>query len=435
VHGIGITVTHTNQTLSLQRVPQTLYRILLLTMSRRVAITAVGVCSSLGCSGKQIIDSLKKGRTSFVRPSFDEQVVISPILDFNIKAFTGPFKDRRYLNRGGQFCVASAVEAIRDSGIKRDLLSDAGLFMGTGPNLDIGGEFPEILDGKMDRKDLMALWMLRFLPNTAASAIAMYSGIHGENLTINTACAASLMAVGEAFRKIRDGYLDLAFAGGGDSRLSRGGILAYKKANAIYTGKGEPDTASRPFDSRRKGFVPGEGGAVFLLEEMTHAERRGATIYAEICGFSGSIDGHNMTAPEPTATWAEKAVRGAMDDAGVNPRDIDIISSHGTGTPLNDQAEACLLHRVFGDDCPPVIALKSWIGHGAAACGALELAIVLVCMHNNYLPETRNLHDPCHMDLNFVLEKQAYFARTVLLENFGFGGQNGALIIKNAVTG
>jgi 3-oxoacyl-[acyl-carrier-protein] synthase II len=402
-------------------------------MSRRVAITAVGVCSSLGCSGEQIINSLRKGRTSFARPSFDDQVVSSPIPDFNIKAFTGPFKDRRYLSRGGQFCVASAVEAIRDSGIKKDLLSEAGLFMGTGPNLDIGGEFPEILDGKMDRKDLMALWMLRFLPNTAASAIAMYSGIHGENLTINTACAASLMAIGEAFRKIRDGYLDLAFAGGGDSRLSRGGILAYKKANAIYTGTGEPDTASRPFDSRRKGFVPGEGGAVFLLEEMTHAERRGTTIYAEICGFACSIDGYSMTAPEPTATWAEKAVRGAMDEAGINPSDIDIVSSHGTGTPLNDRAEAYLLHRVLGDNGPLVIALKSWIGHGAAACGALELAIALSCMHNNYWPEIRNLDDPCHINLNFVREKQDYFARTVLLENFGFGGQNAALVVRNTM--
>jgi 3-oxoacyl-[acyl-carrier-protein] synthase II len=138
-----------------------------------------------------------------------------------------------------------------------------------------------------------------------------------------------------------------------------------------------------------------------------------------------------MTAPDPTATWAEKAVRGAMDEAGVNSPDIDIVSSHGTGTPLNDRAEAYLLHRVLGDNGPLVIALKSWIGHGAAACGALELAIVLICMRNNYWPEIRNLDDPCHTKLNFVREKQAYFARTVLLENFGFGGQNAALVISN----
>ncbi|SPD73018.1 3-oxoacyl-(acyl-carrier-protein) synthase [uncultured Desulfobacterium sp.] len=399
-------------------------------MSRKVAITGIGICSSLGFSGEQIINNLKRGGVSFSRPSFDDHVVISPVNDFNIKSYTGSFKERRYLNRGSQFCVASAVDAIRSSGINKDLLSNAGLFMGTGPNLDIGGEFFEIQEGEMDRKDLMALWMLRFLPNTAASAIAMYAGIHGENLTVNTACAASVMAIGEAFRKIRCGYLDLALAGGGDSRLSRGGILAYKKANALYTGSGEADKAMRPFDSKRKGFVPGEGGAVFLLEEMDHAKRRGAEIYAEICGFGSSIDGHNMTAPEPSAAWAEKAVRAAISEAGVNPSDIDIVSSHGTGTQLNDEAEAHLLHRLFGANGPPVIAIKSWIGHGAAACGALELGISLICMCNNYWPEIRNLTDPCHMELNFVRMGRNIDARTILLENFGFGGQNGVLIIK-----
>jgi len=171
-------------------------------MPKRVAITSIGVCSSLGFSQKQIVDNLKKGSVTFERALFDDDVVVSPIRDFNIKDFTGRFKDRRYLNRGTQFCVASTMEAIKNAGIGKKLVSEAGLFMGTGPNLDIGGEFPEIRKGEIDRKDLMALWMLRFLPNTAVSAVARQAGIHGENLTITTACAASLQAVGEAFRKI-----------------------------------------------------------------------------------------------------------------------------------------------------------------------------------------------------------------------------------------
>jgi len=399
-------------------------------MSRRVVITAIGVCSSLGFSEQQIIKNMKEGNVSFARPFFDGQVVVSPVKDFNIKSFTGRFKDRRYLTRGSQFCLASAIEAIKDSRIKEDALSEAGLFMGTGPNLDIGGEFPEILEGKMDRDDLMALWMLRFLPNTAASATAKYAQIHGENLTITTACAASLQAIGEAFRKIKDGYLDRALAGGGDSRLSPGGILAYRKANALFEGTGDPEKASRPFDEKRKGFVPGEGGAVFLLEELAHAKARGASIYAEICGAASSMDGYNMTAPDPDARWGEKALSGAFQDAGMSPGDIDVVSSHGTGTLLNDTMEARLLDRIFGVHAPFVLAFKSWIGHIAAACGALELAIALACMKNNYLPEIRNLNEPCHSQINLVRNSREHSVETILLENFGFGGQNSVLIIK-----
>lgn len=406
----------------------------LFVMPRRVVITGIGVCSSLGYSQEQIIDRLKRGMPFFARPSFDNQVVVSPIQDFDLKSFIGPFKDHRYLNRGSRFCLASAVKAIKDSGVEKDQLSKAGLFMGTGPNLDMGGELPNIRDGKIAETDLMALWMLRFLPNTAASAVAKYADIHGENLTITTACAASLQATGEAFRKIKAGYLDLALAGGGDSRLSNGGILAYKKANAVYVGKGRPNEASRPFDNQRKGFVPGEGGAVFVLEEMNHAKQRGASIWGEICGFGSSIDGYNMTAPEPSAEWAEKALRVALADAGMEPENIDAISSHGTGTPLNDQTEADLLDRVFGEHGPPIVAFKSWIGHAAAACGALELAMMLTCMKCDYLPEIRNLNDPCHSRINLVREPMEYSTRTAMLENFGFGGQNSVLIVRNGVT-
>ncbi len=399
-------------------------------MSRRVVITSIGVCSSLGFSLNQVIDNLKKGRICFMRPSFDDNVVISPVLNFNLKNFIGRFKDRRYLNRGAQFCVAAAIRAIDDAGIEKRSLSDAGLFIGTGPNLDISGEFTEKRRTDLACDDLMALWMLRFLPNTAASAIARLAGIHGENLTINTACAASLQAVGEAFRKIKEGFIDMALAGGGDSRISPGGILAYKKANAIFTGNGDPEKSSRPFDMKRNGFVPGEGGAVFLLEDMAHALKRGAPIYAEIRGYGSSLDGYNMTAPDPDASWSEKSVRSALREADMLPYDIEVVSAHGTGTVLNDETEANLLYRIFAERTPYVIAIKSWIGHIAAACGALELAVVLACMKNNYLPEIRNLEEPCHPQINFMRNGMEYNAGTVMLENFGFGGQNSALIIS-----
>ena len=399
-------------------------------MHRRVAITSIGIISSLGFSIEEIIANLKDGKASFERSFFDNEVVISPINGFDVKDFAGHFKDRRYLNRGARFCVASAIEAVKKAGIDKKLLAEAGLFLGTGPNLDIGGEFPDVKAGEIDRKDLMALWMLKFLPNTAASVIAKLAGIHGENQTLTTACSASLQAIGEAFRKIRDGYIDLAFAGGGDSRLSKSSILAYKKAHALCDGTGKPERAIRPFDRSRNGFVPGEGGAFFLLEDLKHAKKRGAVIYGEICGYGASIDGYSMTAPEPDGIWAERAVNAALREAEFAPSDIDVISSHGTGTLLNDSMEADLIDRVWGKRSPFIIALKSWIGHIAAACGAVELAICLACMKYNYLPKIRNLDEPCHAGLNFVREGRSYSIDNILLENFGFGGQNSALIVR-----
>ncbi len=399
-------------------------------MTRRVVITSMGIISSLGFNPEKIIANIKKNRVFFERPSFDNEVVTSPIKEFDLKDFTGRFKYARYLNRGAAFGLAAAILAIKNSELNQNMLTKAGLFTGTGPNLDISTEFPEIKNGNMDRDDLAALWILKFLPNTLSSTIAQFAGIHGDNLTINTACAASLQSIGEAFRKIKHGYLDLAFAGGSDSRISKGGILSYKKAQALYTGNKNPNEASRPFDMDRKGFVPGEGGAIFLLEEHNHAQKRNAKIIAEICGFASSIDGHNMTAPEPSGKWGEKALHGALTEAELSPDQIDLVSTHGTSTLLNDEVESEIIGRIFKDTGTPVIALKSWIGHAAAACGAMELAISLTCMQENYLPQIRNLNDPCHDKINFVHSAEERKANTLLLENFGFGGQNSALIVK-----
>jgi 3-oxoacyl-[acyl-carrier-protein] synthase II len=398
-------------------------------MSRRVVITSIGVCSSIGFNLEQIADNLKEKRFYFERPSFDPQIVSCPIVSVDFKKSIGPFKDRRYLNRGALLCVAAAGDAARNSLLDKLSLHEAGLFVGTGPNMDVGGECPEIRQGKIGQSDLMALWMLRFLPNTPTSAISKITGIHGENLTIATACSASLQAIGEAYRKIKDGYLEIALAGGGDSRLSPGGILAYKKAQVIFAAGGDPQKASRPFDKQRKGFVPGEGGAFFMLEELRHARSRGAEIIAEIKGFGSSMDGYNMTAPQPEGLWAQVAIMNALAEARMSPEQIDVISAHGTGTSLNDEMEATLIDRIYGKHKPPVIAIKSWIGHASAACGALELAIFLACMQSCYLPEIRNLDESCHSGINFVRMGQNYSFSSGLIENFGFGGQNSALVV------
>jgi 3-oxoacyl-[acyl-carrier-protein] synthase II len=321
--------------------------------------------------------------------------------------------------------------AVNAAGLEKKELQRAGLFIGQGPNLDLDGEFPEIKDGPINWDPQPALWMLKFLPNTAAAVIAMLTGIHGENLTVGTACAASLQAIGEGYRKIKNGYSDMAICGGGDSRLSRGGLIAYKKAQALCTEDIPPSEASRPFDENRNGFVPGEGGACFVLESLVHAQQRGAAIYGEICGYGVSMDGYNMTAPAPDGVCAEIAVNSAIKEAGISPEQISAVSSHGTGTLLNDKREADLLNRIFNGHRPPVIALKSWIGHLASACGCMELAICLSLMKHHYLPEIRNLTRPCDSEVNFVRKGFNTKLNTLLIENFGFGGQNCALVVKN----
>lgn len=399
-------------------------------MKRRVVITSTGVISSIGHQQGEIIRSLKEGKVNFARPDFDNDVVTSPVANFNVRDYTGRFKDGRYLSRSAKLTVAAAMAAIKNSGYKKEALTEAGLFVGTGPNLDIGGEFPEIQGGNLDREDLQALWILKFLPNTAASIIAKMAGIHGENLTVSTACSASLQAIGEAFRKIKAGYLNFAIAGGGDSRLSPGGILAYKKAGALYAGNSEPDKSSRPFDCNRRGFVAGEGGAFFLLEELEMAKKRGAKIYSEICGYASSLDAYNMTAPERDGKWGRIAVLSALREAEMSPSQVDVISAHGTGTLLNDAREADLIGDIYAGCKPRVMALKSWIGHTASACGTLELAISLICMQENYLPEIRNLQEPCHREINFVRAGENFSFRTCIIETFGFGGQNSVLVIR-----
>jgi len=388
------------------------------------------VVSSLGNSSEQILQALRNGQVSFAESSFDPQVITSPIRDFELGAFTGSFKERRYLNRGAQLAVAAAMSAIRMASLRREQLTDTGLFLGAGPNMDVGGEIPEIRQGEIQHDSLMALWILRFLPNTAASVISILAGIQGDNLTVTSACSSSLQAIGVAFQKIRDGYLDLALAGGGDSRLTPGAILAYRKARALYEGGGNPGEASRPFDNGRRGFVPGEGGAVLLLEELEHARSRGAAIYGEVCGFGTSMDGYNVTAPEPAGRGGQMALEKALEDAGLVPGDIDAVSTHGTGTLLNDRMEAALIERVYERIFPRVLAFKSWIGHLSTACGAMETALSLICLQNDFLPEIRNLREACSPVLPFVREGGNCPTSTWAIENFGFGGQNAVLIVK-----
>ena len=398
-------------------------------MRRRVVITSVGVVSPVGSTPDEMAMAFQK-RPRFL-PLKGDGFWGAPVSHFDLKAFTGRFKEGRYLNRGAQFAVAAAAIALNASGLGETERQETGLFCGSGPNFDVGQEFSQIKGGAISQEGLSALWILRFLPNTASSAISRLLGVHGENHTCGSACAASLTAMGEAYRKVKDGYLNTALAGGGDSRLSDGGLLAYGMAQALHTDESDPSHIYAPFDADRKGFIPGEGGAFFLLEELNHAQRRGADIVAEVLGFGSSLDGYNMTAPDPSGKWAEKAVRLALDEGFLLASDLDGVCAHGTGTLLNDAMEADLFKRLFGSKKVPVMALKGWIGHLASACGAVEVALALGALSQGVVPGHPNLKTPVLDSLGLASGKEdGKQIRTLLFENFGFGGQNSALVLR-----
>lgn len=378
---------------------------------RRVVITASGFLLPLGQDDAALLAGLAAPHGPFVAASQDPDVAVCPVPDFNLKAFTGRFKDARYLTRGQQFCLASAIRAVEHSGLNAAALDQAGLFLGLGPNLEASL-----------RSD-KALWLLDFLPNTAAAAMAKVLGIHGENLTILTACAASTQALGQAFRAIRHGLIDVALAGGGDSRLSAPGIAAYKQAGVLATGWNRPELACRPFDRARSGFAIGEGGAMFVLESLDHALARGAAILAEITGAASTLDGHALTGPDPGGRAARLAVGRCLSDHA------PLIVAHGTGTVLNDAIESGLI-AANAPQALAIVAFKSRIGHLAAACGAAELAMSLACAKKGLFPAIANLDDPENPDLPFIRHPTRLNPATLLIQSFGFGGQNACLEVR-----
>lgn len=394
---------------------------------KRVVITGIGIVSSLGKDPNEIIGNLLDKITQFTMESELEGYPTCPIPDFDLKEIIGRNKNARYLNRGAKFALAAAHLAVKDAAISPGDYTDFGLFLASGPNLDISSTFPEIKAGMPEEDTLSALWILQFLPNTAASVIAKSLKIHGENLTIGNACAASTQAIGEAFRRIRNGEQTIALAGGGDSRLSKMGMLAYAKADALY--KGQPLEKYQPFAKNRFGFIPGEGGAFLVLEELESAKARKAKIYAEICGYGSSIDGYNLTAPEPEGNIAEIAVGRAMAQASLKPDEINFIAAHGTGTKLNDQMEATLINKLFPKS-PKVTAMKSYIGHLSSACGVTELSILLHCLNAGITPGINNYTNSLNHNINLLTNHTSHLPKNILLESFGFGGQNAALVLK-----
>jgi 3-oxoacyl-[acyl-carrier-protein] synthase II len=275
---------------------------------------------------------------------------------------------------------------------------------------------------------------LMAFPEACASQMSMEIGARGPSLTFATTCSSALDGIGHALKAIRYGELDLAFAGGSQAPISEPMVSGFTMLRGMSTRNDEPQTASRPFDKTRDGFVMGEGAGIIVVEELEHARERGAHIYAEILGYGLTCDGYHMTNPKPDGRDAARALALAIKDAGIAPEEIDYVSAHGTSTPMNDRTETKVLKTVLGQHAykAPVSSVKSMIGHLIGAAGSVELIASLIALKEQLLPPTINYHTPDpECDLDYVPNAARPAAiRTILKNSFGFGGKNSALVVR-----
>jgi 3-oxoacyl-[acyl-carrier-protein] synthase II len=410
---------------------------------RRVVITGIGAITPIGSTKDGMWDGVLRERSavrSLTRfdPSIFRSHNAAEVPDFDPNDFIESKRARR-LDRFGQFSVAAAKQAIEDSEI--DLATEdrerVGAMMGTA----LGGVgYAEEQLSVFLREGLRAVdatLALAVFGGAASCNIAIELGVSGPNSTNAMSCASGAMAIGEAFRQIRDGYADVMIAGGAEAPLAPLCFGAFALIRAMSTRNDDPEHSSRPFDHERDGFVMGEGAAVLILEEYGRAVSRGARIYAEICGYGTTNDAHHMTAPLPEGTQAARAMRMALCDAAVAPSEIGYINAHGSSTPLNDPTETLAIKHVFGDSAATVQAsgTKGYYGHALGASGAIEAAICALAIDREWLPPTVNLteRDPA-CDLNYIAGTgRSDRVEHVLSNSFGFGGINAALVFRRVV--
>ncbi len=412
---------------------------------KRVVITGLGAITPLGNTAPETWTALVNGVsgiapiTAFDATNFKTQFA-GEVKGFDPTAVIDK-KEARKMDRYSQFSVCVAEEAMRDSGLdlEKEDRSRVGVIWGSG----MGGlqtMESEIIDfARGDSVPRFNPFMIpKAIPSIAAGQISIRLGLGGPSFSVSTACSSSSHAVGSAFDQIRLGHADVLLTGGADADITYSGIGGFNSLHALSTRNDSPATASRPFSKSRDGFVLGEGSACLILEEYEHAKARGAKIYAEIIGEGMTSDAYHMTAPDPEGKGAERVMRSALRDAGVEPEQVDFINTHGTSTPLGDVMELLAIKRVFGEHVYDMNldSTKSMTGHLIGATGAVEAMACVMALKEGIIPPTIN-HDPEDVDenidyrINFTFdEAQKRDIRYALSNTFGFGGHNACLVFK-----
>ncbi|MDY6380361.1 MAG: beta-ketoacyl-ACP synthase II [Bacteroidales bacterium] len=412
---------------------------------KRVVITGLGALTPVGNSAPETWRALVNGENG-----------IAPITAFDASQYKTQFagevkgfdpttvidkKEVRRMDRYAQFSVCVADEALRDSGLdlKKENRSRVGVIWGSGMGGLLTTEEQIIDFAKGNGVPRFNPFMIpKAIPSIAAGHISIRFGLGGLSFSVSTACSSSSHAVASAFDQIRLGHADVLLTGGADADVTFSGIGGFSSMHALSTNNEHPETASRPFSKSRDGFVLGEGAACLILEEYEHAKARGAKIYAEMVGEGMTSDAYHLTAPDPDGKGAERVMRLAIKDAGLQPEDIDYINTHGTSTPLGDVTELKAIQRVFGDHVYDMNldSTKSMTGHLIGATGAVEAMACVMALKDGIIPPTIN-HDPEDLDenidyrINFTFDKaQKRDIRYALSNTFGFGGHNACLLFK-----
>jgi len=408
--------------------------------TRRVVITGLGMVSPLGLGIKTNWEAVQAGLcgvgrlTRFDSTAYSSRVA-GEVKDFNPEDFIER-KAARKMDPFIQYAIAAAEMAVRDAGLDRDTIAGdrSGVYIGSG----IGGigsiESTHITLLEKGPGRVSPFFLIATIINEASGQVSIRFGANGPNLANCTACSTSVHSVGDSFRIVARGDADIMLAGGAEAPLTPLGVAGFCAMRALSTRNDSPETASRPFDAQRDGFVVAEGSAILVLEELGHASQRGADIYAEIVGYGLSGDAYHASAPAMDGKGACLCMRKALADAGVEPREIAYINAHGTSTPWNDKIETLAIKTVFGEHARKlaVSSTKSMTGHLLGAAGALELGFTACALKDQILPPTINYENPDpDCDLDYV-PNQARPAevRYALSNSFGFGGTNGTLLLK-----
>jgi beta-ketoacyl-acyl-carrier-protein synthase II len=407
----------------------------------RVVITGLGAITALGSSVDLLWEGLLSGRSGIRRitqfdPSDLPCQIGGEIPDFNPKDYMDR-KDSRRLPRSSQIALASATQAVKDAGLPETMPNPerAGVVFGTA----LGG-IDSLIDGlELFRKKGMArvrpFVLPSGIPNLSGFVIAKRFQCLGANSTVVTACATGTQTVGEGSELIRRGAADIVIAGGTEAVMKDYSIAGFSVMRALPTNfNHKPEKASMPFDANREGFVFSEGAAAIVLENLDHAIDRGATIIAEVAGHASSSDGFHIAAPDPEGHGPMRAMKWAIEDAGLSPEDIDYINPHGSSTPLNDCMETKAIKGVFGEHAYkiPISSTKSMLGHAMGASGTIEAIACILAIRDGVVPPTINYITPDpECDLDYVPnEARSHPVKVALSNSFGLGGQNACLIVK-----
>ena len=407
--------------------------------NKRVVVTGIGAITPLGKTVRETWEAMKAGRNGIAPITLFDTTDYKARLGAEVKDFRAldymEKSETLRTDRYTQFALIAAQQAVEESGIAGNIVPERfGVYMGVG----IGGigtfetEHAKLMENGPRR--VSSLFVPMMIPNMAAGMIAIKYDCRGPAMPAVTACASGSNAIGEAMRLIRHGYADAVITGGAEAAICPSAVAGFVNMHALSTAE-DANAASLPFDSRRAGFVIGEGAVSLVLEEFEHAKARGAKIYGEVCGYGSTCDAYHITAPHPEARGGAQAMMEAMREAGYTENDTVYVNAHGTGTPMNDKLETMAIKKALGEEGARrayVSSTKSMTGHMLGAAGAIEALASILALNEGVIPPTINLDEPDpECDLNYVPNRAIKQDLDLALSNsLGFGGHNACLAFR-----